>query len=208
MASTQKKSTNKKAKTQEKTSGPKKNASKAKTKPEPPVYQPNMLARGIGAGGCIFLAVMLGLGMFGVHAVVLDFLCVGIKGLVGYGFWVVAPALLLAAVLLLVKRKNPVRLRLWCLGLFPIFLGAFLHLLLSPYTYEIAFGTFSALWRDGGKSVQRRGPGRLPGCLLRYMVQCHWCGDYLCAADVTPAGRGLPRDPRCCVGPHAGKTGT
>ena len=152
MASTQKKTTNSKSKPAEKKSGAKKPAAKkspARTKKSPPVYVPNMLARGIGAAVCIFLAVMLGLGMFGTHAVVVDFLCSGVKGLVGYGFWIVVPTLAVAAVLLLWRRQKSVCLRLWCLGFLPVFLGAFVHLLLSPYPYKMAFSTFSALWRDG-----------------------------------------------------------
>ena len=147
MASTQKKTTSSKSKPAEKKAGTKK--PEAKTRKGPPIYVPNMVARGVGAAVCIFLAVMLGLGMFGAHAVVVDFLCHGVKGLVGYGFWVAVPVLLAAAVLLLAKRQKSVRLRLWCLGLFPVFLGAFVHLLLSPYPYQMAFSTFAALWRDG-----------------------------------------------------------
>ena len=147
MASTQKKTTSSKSKPAEKKAGTKK--PEAKTRKGPPIYVPNMVARGVGAAVCIFLAVMLGLGMFGAHAVVVDFLCHGVKGLVGYGFWVAVPVLLAAAVLLLAKRQKSVRLRLWYLGLFPVFLGAFVHLLLSPYPYQMAFSTFAALWRDG-----------------------------------------------------------
>ncbi len=160
MASTKKKTTSKRSKPEEKKTGAKKPESK--TKKLPPVYVPNMVARGVGAAVCIFLAVMLGLGMFGAHAVVVDFLCDGSKGLVGYGFWVLVPVLLAAAVLLLAQRERSVHLRLWCLGLFPVLLGGFLHLLLSPYSYSMEFKTFASLWRDG---VNLFSGGVLGGCL-------------------------------------------
>ena len=117
---------------------------------KPPVYTPNNVARGVGAAVCVLFAVILFLGMFGVKdAVVVDILCHGVKGLIGYGFWIVAPILVVAAILLLARRQKPVRLRLWCLGFLPLLVGALFHLLLSPYTYEMGLAAFSALWRDG-----------------------------------------------------------
>ena len=50
------------------------------------VYVPNLVQRGIAAAVCVFLALLVALGMFGVHAVVPDLLKEGIQGLVGYGF--------------------------------------------------------------------------------------------------------------------------
>ena len=84
MASTQKKTTKKT--TEKKTNTKTDTKGKAKKEKEkPPVYAPNMMARGIGAALCLFLAVMLILGCCQVSAVVVDFLANGVKGLVGYG---------------------------------------------------------------------------------------------------------------------------
>ncbi len=149
MASTQKKTTNNKASSKGKTDGKKSTGKKAAPKSKKWVYAPNMKARGIGAAVCVFLAVMLFLGMFGAHAVVVDFLYDGVKGLVGYGAVTVAFALVAAALLLLLQRDRSVQVRLWCMGFFPLFLGAFVHLIHSPYTYQMAFSSFRSLWRDG-----------------------------------------------------------
>ncbi|MBP3318949.1 MAG: hypothetical protein J6K94_02995, partial [Ruminiclostridium sp.] len=154
MASTQKKTTSNKKPTEKKTEtkAKPKAAPKGKTKAvkeTPPVYTPNMTARGVGAAVCLFLAVLLALGVCGVSAVVVDFLCDGVKGLVGYGVYAVIPALLVAAGLLLFRRQKPVCLRLWCVGLLPLFLGALAHMVLSPYPYAMEFATFSKLWADG-----------------------------------------------------------
>ena len=59
------------------------------------------MSRGIAAAVCIFLALLVAMGMFGIHAVVPDLLKKGIQGLIGYGFWMVAFVLLWAAGLLL-----------------------------------------------------------------------------------------------------------
>ena len=85
MASTQKKTAN----TKKQTTGKKPNG----TRKKPPAYVPDLMARGIGAAVCLFLALMVVLGMVGIHAVVPDLLCRGIRGLVGYGFWLTALAL-------------------------------------------------------------------------------------------------------------------
>ena len=116
MASTQKKTAN----TKKQTTGKKPNG----TRKKPPAYVPDLMARGIGAAVCLFLALMVVLGMVGIHAVVPDLLCRGIRGLVGYGFWLTALALFWAAGLLLLRRERRATLRLWCLGLLPVVGGA------------------------------------------------------------------------------------
>ncbi|MBR2491303.1 MAG: DNA translocase FtsK [Ruminiclostridium sp.] len=148
MASTQKKTTKKT--TEKKTNTKTDTKGKAKKEKEkPPVYAPNMMARGIGAALCLFLAVMLILGCCQVSAVVVDFLANGVKGLVGYGIFAVIFSLVMAVFLLLFRRQKPVTLRLWCVGLLPIFVGALAHMFLSPYPYTMEFSTFSKLWTDG-----------------------------------------------------------
>ena len=112
MASTQKKTAN----TKKQTTGKKPGG----TRKKPPAYVPDLMARGIGAAVCLFLALMVVLGMVGIHAVVPDLLCRGIRGLVGYGFWLTALALFWAAGLLLLRRERRATLRLWCLGLLPV----------------------------------------------------------------------------------------
>ena len=98
---------------------------------------------------CLFLALMVVLGMVGIHAVVPDLLCRGIRGLVGYGFWLTALALFWAAGLLLLRRERRATLRLWCLGLLPVVGGAFLHVLLSPRQPSLGIDLASRLWNDG-----------------------------------------------------------
>lgn len=149
MASTQKKTTNSKGSSKGKADPKKSGGKKAASKRKKLVYAPNMQARGIGAAVCAFLAVMLFLGMFGAHAVVVDFLYDGVKGLIGYGAVTAPFALVAAALFLLLQRDKSVQVRLWCLGFYPLFLGAFVHLIHSPYTYQMALSSCLSLWRDG-----------------------------------------------------------
>ena len=124
------------------------------------VYVPNLVQRGIAAAVCVFLALLVALGMFGVHAVVPDLLKEGIQGLVGYGFWLVALVLLWAAGLLLFRRDKRQTLRLWCLGLMPVVGGVLLHIILWPGNYSVSFQLLGQLWQEG---VQGIGGGVLSG---------------------------------------------
>ena len=135
---------------------------------KPAAYTPDLVSRGIAAAVCIFLALLVALGMFGIHAVVPDLLKKGIQGLIGYGFWMVAFVLLWAAGLLLFRRDRRQTLRLWCLGLLPVVGGALLHILLWPGTYPIDFYLVGRLWTDG---VQSMGGGVVSGFLAVVTVK-------------------------------------
>ena len=135
---------------------------------KPAAYTPDLVSRGIAAAVCIFLALLVALGMFGIHAVVPDLLKKGIQGLIGYGFWMVAFVLLWAAGLLLFRRDRRQTLRLWCLGLLPVVGGALLHILLWPGAYSIDLHLVGRLWTDG---VQSMGGGVVSGFLAVVTVK-------------------------------------
>ena len=103
MSSTQKKPDNTKRAASGKVSGKPAKRATAKSssakkgtsaRKKPAAYAPDLVSRGIAAAVCIFLALLVALGMFGIHAVVPDLLKKGIQGLIGYGFWMVAFVLL------------------------------------------------------------------------------------------------------------------
>ena len=176
MSSTQKKPDNTKRAASGKASGkPAKRATaksssakKGTSARKKPAYTPDLVSRGIAAAVCIFLALLVALGMFGIHAVVPDLLKKGIQGLIGYGFWMVAFVLLWAAGLLLFRRDRRQTLRLWCLGLLPVVGGALLHILLWPGTYPIDLHLVGRLWTDG---VQSMGGGVVSGFLAVVTVK-------------------------------------
>ena len=76
--------------------------------------QPRPIRREVGGVVCLVLALCVFVSYFGISAIFIDWLAVLIKGLLGYGFWLMPPALLLAAYILAFHRGRPVALRLCC----------------------------------------------------------------------------------------------
>lgn len=110
---------------------------------------PKPIRREIGAVVCLFLALFAALGYFGLDGIFINLLSDGLKGLIGYGYWLTPPLLLLCAYILAFHRGRPVRLRLTCALLFPVLLGAFLHLTLCKLDYPWAWAMVKTLWADG-----------------------------------------------------------
>ena len=132
MASTQKKTTKGK---------------KAPPKPEPPAY--NGVARLIGGIVCLLLALCVLVSYFNVDALLLTFIAKALRGLLGYGYYLAAPALLAAALIQLRHQGRPVILRTACTLLLPLLVGVLCHLLLSRTAYELGSGLLPRLWKDG-----------------------------------------------------------
>ena len=132
MASTQKKTTKKK---------------KAPPKPEPPAY--NGLARLVGGVVCLLLALCVLVSYFQVDALLLTFIAKALKGTLGYGYFLAAPALLAVAVIQLRHQGRPVILRTTCTLLVPLLSGMLCHLLLCRTAYELGSGLLPQLWKDG-----------------------------------------------------------
>ena len=80
---------------------------KTPPRPEPPAY--NGTARLVGGIVCLLLALCVLVSYFNVDALLLTFIARVLKGLLGWGFYLTAPALLGAAV---IQLRHPVRC--WC----------------------------------------------------------------------------------------------
>ena len=107
------------------------------------------IRREIGALICLLLAVFSALGYFQVEAIFIDFFCGTMKGLIGYGYWLLPPALLASSAILAFHRGRPVRLRVWCAMLMPVLAGGFLHMLLAKGSYVWDIKLFGTLWTEG-----------------------------------------------------------
>lgn len=132
MASTQKKTTKGK---------------KAPPKPEPPAY--NGVARLIGGIVCLLLALCVLVSYFNVDALLLTFIAKALKGTLGCGYYLAAPALLGVAVIQLRHQGRPVILRTTCTLLVPLLAGVLWHLIFCRTAYELGGGLLPLLWKDG-----------------------------------------------------------
>ena len=123
--------------TAKKPAASKNNSRSAKNAPKP-------IRREVGAAVCAFLAIFSFIGYFDVDGWFIDIFCGFIKGLLGWGFYLFPPALLLAAIALAFHRGRPVAFRLFCCFMLPIVFGAIAHLLFSRTALELG-GDFGKL---------------------------------------------------------------
>ena len=92
---------------------------------------PRPIRREVGAVVCLFLAIFTAIGYFNVDALFIDIFCGFLKGLVGWGFYLIPPALLLSAATLGFHRGRPVVLRVTAAALLPVLFGALADLLFA-----------------------------------------------------------------------------
>ena len=124
-----------------------KKGKKAPPKPEPPAY--NGMARLIGGIVCLLLALCVLVSYFNVDALLLTFIAKALKGTLGCGYYLAAPALLGVAVIQLRHQGRPVILRTTCTLLVPLLAGVLWHLIFCRTAYELGGGLLSLLWKDG-----------------------------------------------------------
>lgn len=86
----------------------KKPAASAKGNTRAAKNAPKPVRREVGAAVCAFLAILSFIGYFDVDGWFIDIFCGFIKGLLGWGFYLFPPALLLAAIALAFHRGRPV----------------------------------------------------------------------------------------------------
>jgi len=115
--------------------------------------EPRPIRREVGALVCLLLGIFSALGYFQVEAIFIDFFCGSVKGLIGYGYLLLPPALLWSAVILGFHRGRPVQLRVWCTMLLPVALGGFLHLFLAKGDFLWNRELVKLLWA-GGKALE------------------------------------------------------
>ena len=136
MAQTQtKKKTSSAAKGRAKTGAAQKKS--GRRAPQPPEKKP--IRREVG--GVVFLALALfsGVGYVPTEAIFIHFFANLLKGLFGYGFWLIPPAFLITGLILLLHRGRPVRLRVACMLVVPVGVGALLQVLLCREEFDSAF---------------------------------------------------------------------
>ena len=115
---------------------------------------------------CLLLAVFSALGYFNMQAIFITWFCSLLKGLLGYGFLLVPPALLLGSFILAFHRGRPVRLRLTCALLLPLIFSCLIHgMLIDPMEWN------AGLWgglMESGRAL--RSGGALGGVIAQSFV--------------------------------------
>ena len=111
--------------------------------------QPRPIRREVGGVVCLVLALCVFVSYFGISAIFIDWLAVLIKGLLGYGYWLFGPALVLAGCILLFHHGRPVTLRVTSALLLPVLLGTLCHMLLVKEAYASSIEIIPAMWKDG-----------------------------------------------------------
>ena len=158
-------------------------SAKRQTAPAPKPFR-----REVGALVCLLLAIFAAFGYFHMKALFIDLFCALLKGLLGYGFWLMPPALVLCAYILTFHRGRPVALRLCCALALPLALSVMLHGLLGQVLpWDAAL--LKALWTSG---EELKSGGALGGLLGQGFVSlftkvgctivCVLCGFFLALA--------------------------
>lgn len=98
---------------------------------------------------CFLIAMFLLLNLFGVKALVVDFLGGLFKGVVGYGFFISVPVLLFLSYLYLFRTRERITLRVWLALLLPPLFGALLHVFLDTDLYQLSLPGLQDLYFDG-----------------------------------------------------------
>jgi len=129
--------------------------------------QKRTVRREVGGIVLLLLALCVLVSYLNISALFVDWFAKLLKGLFGYGYWAMAPALLFAGVMLMFHHGRPVKLRLTCTLLLPTVLGGLLHMFLCREAYDSAAGIIRALWPSG---VAMQSGGAIAGTLAEVFV--------------------------------------
>ena len=112
--------------------------SKGGARKSQPAPKSRPFRRELGGVVCFLLAIFTAFGYFNTEGLFIHWFCGLVKGLLGYGFWLTPPALLLGAYILVFHRGRPVRLRLVCALVLPLIFSCLLHgLLVDPLPWDM-----------------------------------------------------------------------
>ena len=125
------------------------------------------LPPGARGGGLPAAGPFSALGYFHIEALFINFFCGLVKGLIGYGFWLVPPALLLASYILAFHRGRPVCLPVVCALLMPLMMACTVHgLTVQVLPWDGAL--LKTLWESGRTMTSG---GAAAGVLAQALVQ-------------------------------------
>lgn len=129
-----------------------------------PVHKRRTYRREIAAGFCLLLGIFSLIGYFSSTGWFIGIFCNLLKGLLGWGFYAIAPLLIICSVILCFHRGRPVRFRVVCTLLLSVAIGALTHLYFNKGDYTLSFPMFKELWSSG---VALKSGGALSGSTHR-----------------------------------------
>ncbi len=147
MAQTTKKTTAKKNTTAKKTTSAKQSAKNAPVVPEK--SKNTALRRGIGAVLCLFLSLFAFIGYADIDAWFITYFCGFIKGIIGWGYYIFPPMLLVCACTLILIKNKSTTWRIVAALLTPLFFGAICHLFSEGANWEFTKDIIKQLYTSG-----------------------------------------------------------
>ncbi len=113
-----------------------KTTSRARAASAPPPEPPRPIRRELTGFVFLCLAAFVVISFFNSDGEFISYFANLLKGLIGWGFWITAPAFLIAAIVLFFHRGRPVAFRVFSALMLPILLAAIWELLLYEPTVE------------------------------------------------------------------------
>ena len=107
--------------------------------------------REVGGLICLLFALLIAVSYFTNDGLVMQLFPTLFRGLLGFGYYLMAPALVAAAWILLTHRGKPVVLRTVCALLTPWLFGMLCHILFCKLVLDGADGLLKTLWTSGGE---------------------------------------------------------
>ena len=181
-----------------KPTGAKKGSSQNRSK-APAKSAPRPIRREVGGVVCAFLGIFSLIGYFDVDALFIDAFCGVLKGLFGWGYFLLPISLIISAGILFTHRGRPVVLRVTSTMLLPLIVGSLAHMLFAGggFAFDRDFlGLCETLYVSGtrlasggliagllGMALEKMFSvyGAVPVLLVLFVFLC------MCAARVTPA---------------------
>lgn len=111
----------------------------------------NPTERAIGAVVCLFLSLFSFIGYFDVDAWFITYFCGFIKGLVGWGYYIFPPALLVCSCTLFINKNKPVGFKVFSALMTPLFLGAMYHIFSSGADIKFTKSIITVLYKSGAE---------------------------------------------------------
>ncbi len=160
-----------------KSGGTKKSSASSRSgrkQPAPPAPQP--IRREVGGVVCLILTLLFFIGYFPVDALFFTLICNVVKGLSGYGYYLLPVCTLWAAFILLTHRGRPVVLRVTSVLLLPLLVGSFCQIALCKVNITFDGGLGMAMKTLYITGVELKSGGVIAGLLgvgLRSVVSAY-----------------------------------